>query len=122
MKAAVVYYSLSGNTKYAAEKIAAQLNADLIGVEPEKAYPTGGFMKFFVGGKGALSKDTPALKPYVFEAQKYDCVVIGMPVWAGSVTPPINTFVQENKESLKNKKIAAFICSKGGGGEKRPEA
>ncbi len=118
MKTAVVYYSLSGNTEYAAKKIAEHLNADLIGVEPEKAYPTGGFKKFLVGGKGALSKATPALKPYVFDAQQYDCVVIGMPVWAGSVTPPINTFVEENRGNLQGKKIAAFACSKGGGAEK----
>lgn len=30
MKTAVIYYSLEGNTKYAAEKIAAELKADLM--------------------------------------------------------------------------------------------
>ena len=118
MKTAVVYYSMSGNTEYAAEKIAAQLGADLIRVEPEKAYPTKGLGKFFVGGKSALGKEAPDLKPYQFDAEAYGRVVIGMPVWAGCVTPPINTFVKENLETLQGKKIAAFVCSKGGGPEK----
>ena len=121
MKTAVVYYSMFGNTEYTAEKIAAQLEADLIRVEPEKAYPTKGLWKFLVGGKAAASKATPALKPYQFAAQDYDCVVIGMPVWASSVTPPINTFVKENLEALQGKKIAAFVSSKGGGPEKALE-
>ena len=47
MKTAVVYYSLSGNSAFAAEKIAGQMNADLIRLEPEKAYPDSGFRKFF---------------------------------------------------------------------------
>ncbi|MBO4288596.1 MAG: flavodoxin [Lachnospiraceae bacterium] len=121
MKTAVVFYSMFGNTEYAAEKIAAQLDADLIRVEPEKAYPTRGLRKFLVGGKGAVSKATPALKPYQFEAEAYGRVVIGMPVWASSVTPPINTFVKDNLEALRGKKIAAFVSSKGGGPEKALE-
>ena len=38
MKAAVVYYSRSGITKKIAEKVQAKFNADMIFVEPEKAY------------------------------------------------------------------------------------
>ena len=121
MKTAIVYYSLSGNTEYAAQKIAAQLGADLVCIEPEKAYPTKGLGKFLVGGKGAISKATPALKPYQFDAGAYERVIIGMPVWASSVTPPINTFIKENLEELQGKKLAAFVCSKGGGPEKALE-
>ena len=121
MKAVIVYYSLTGNTEYAAKKIGEQLGADLVCVEPEKAYPSKGLGKFLVGGKGAVSKAAPALKPYQFEAAAYDCVVIGMPLWAGRVTPPINTFVKENREALQGKKIAAFVCSGGGSPEKALE-
>ena len=32
--------------------------------------------------------------------------------------PPIRTFVQENKDVLKEKRIAAFACQSGSGGEK----
>ena len=50
MKTAVVYYSMSGNTELAAERIAAVLGADLIRLTPVKAYPDKGFRKFFWGG------------------------------------------------------------------------
>ena len=56
--------------------------------------------------------------PYVFQAEEYDLVVIGFPVWAGNITPPIRTFVMENKDALQEKRIAAFACQSGSGGEK----
>ena len=54
MKTAVVYYSMSGNTKLIAEKIAGDLNADLIEIFPENSYPDKGFRKYFWGGKSAV--------------------------------------------------------------------
>lgn len=39
-KVLVVYYSWGGNTRVVAEKIKAQLGADLVEIVPETAYPT----------------------------------------------------------------------------------
>ena len=86
MKTIVVYYSLEGNTAYAAEKIAAALGADTLRLQPKKAYPSSGFQKFFWGGKSAVMAEKPALEPYAFRAEDYDCVILGFPVWAGNVT------------------------------------
>ena len=47
MRTAIVYYSMSGNTRYVAEKIAEKINADVIRIEPVKAYPDQGAKKFF---------------------------------------------------------------------------
>ena len=51
MKTAIVYYSLGGNTAYAAQLLAEGLDADLIAIRPVKAYPDTGFRKFFWGGE-----------------------------------------------------------------------
>jgi len=118
MKTAIVYYSMSGNTAAAAKKAAENLNADLIEIKPEKAFPDKGFRKFLWGGKSAVMAETPKLMPYTFEPDKYDLVVIGFPVWASNVAPPVRTFVSENKELLRNKRIAAFACQGGSGAEK----
>ena len=116
MKTIVVYYSLEGNTAYAAEKIAAALGADTLRLQPKKAYPSSGFQKFFWGGKSAVMAEKPALEPYAFRAEDYDCVILGFPVWAGNVTPPIRTFVSEN--NLCANQVAAFACESGAGAEK----
>ena len=41
-----------------------------------------------------------------------------MPVWPGRVTPPLRTFVVENADALRGKRIAAFVCSSGGADDK----
>ena len=116
MKTLIVYYSMEGNTEYAAEKIASELGVETLRIEPLKAYPTKGFRKFLWGGKSAVMAEKPKLLPYKFNADAYDRIIFGFPVWAGNITPPIRTFVIEN--NLKGKRIAAFACQSGSGAEK----
>ena len=118
MKSLVVYYSMSGNCEMVAEKIKELAGADVLRIEPEKAFPDSGFKKFFWGGKSAVMGDTPALKDYSFDASLYDIVVIGFPVWASRMAPPLKTFVADNLEALKGKKVASFACQGGSGAEK----
>ena len=121
MKKAIVYYSMSGNTDYVAKYISDKIDADLIKIEPKKEYPNKGIRKFLWGGKSAVMGETPALEKYEFDSDKYHCIIFGTPVWASSFTPPIRTFIKENKEKLNGKKIAAFICYMGGGADKAIE-
>ena len=116
MKTLIVYYSHDGNTEAAAKKIASACGFDLLRIAPAKAYPESGFRKFFWGGKSAVMAETPKLEPYTFDAEAYDRVIFGFPVWAGNVTPPIRTFVKE--QDLREKRIAAFACQSGAGAEK----
>ena len=118
MKTAIVYYSMGGNTEFAAKKIADKIDADLIRIEPEKSYPDKGFKKYLWGGKSAVMGDTPKLLPYEFDADKYDCIIFGYPVWASNFTPPIKTFIKANMEKIYGKQFAVFACSMGGGAEK----
>ena len=118
MKTAVVYYSMSGNTEYVAQRIAESVGADLIKIEPDKAYPDKGARKFLWGGKSAVMAETPPLLPYEFDGDKYGQVIFGFPVWAGNVTPPLRTFIRDNREALKGKRVAAFACQSGSGAEK----
>ncbi len=118
MNTAVVYYSMSGNTAYVARKIADALQADLIEIRPERQYPDRGLKKFLWGGKSAVMAETPALQPYQFQTAKYGQVIFGFPVWAGNVTPPLRTFIRDNLEGLKGKRVAAFACQSGSGAER----
>ena len=116
MKTLIVYYSLEGNTQYTAERIAAAIGAETLRLAPEKAYPDSGFKKFFWGGKSAVMAEKPQLQPYEFDPAAWERIIIGFPVWAGNVTPPIRTFIKEN--DLRGKRIAAFACQSGAGAEK----
>lgn len=116
MNTLIVYYSHDGNTDAVAKKIADACGFETLRLTPAKAYPESGFRKFFWGGKSAVMAETPELTPYAFDADAYDRIVFGFPVWAGNVTPPIRTFVKEQR--LAGKRIAAFACQSGAGAEK----
>lgn len=115
MKTAIVYYSFEGNTDYIARLAAEKLGAELIRLDTVKTYPKGG-AKFLVGGAAASFHTKPKLKEYSFDAEKYDVVIIGTPVWAGTFAPAIMTFLAEN--SLSGKRLGYIISSSGGNGAK----
>ena len=118
MKTLIVYYSLEGNTAYVADSIAKAIGADTLCLVPKKAYASKGFRKFLWGGKSAVMAEKPPLEEYDVDLTAYDRIVFGFPVWAGNVTPPLRTFIAENLEAVKEKRIAAFACQSGSGAEK----
>ena len=61
--------------------------------------------------------EKPALEPYTFQADDYDCVILGTPVWAGTIAPPLRTFIAENLSALQGKRLAVFVCCSGGPGK-----
>ena len=112
MKTLIVYYSLEGNTRWAAERIAEKLDADTLRLVPKAAYPDKGFKKFLFGGKSAVMKETPELEPYVVDLAQYERIILATPVWAGTMAPPLRAFLQ--KEDLSGKRFALVASSMGG--------
>ena len=118
MKTLIVYYTLEGNTEYAVEKIKEKTGADFLKLIPKKAYADKGFKKFFWGGKSAVFGDKPELEDYNIDLSSYERIVFGFPVWAGTFTPPLRTFIEDNKEAIAGKHFSAFACQGGSGAEK----
>ena len=118
MKTLVVYYSLEGNTEYVANQIKEKTGADLLRLVPKKAYHDKGFAKFFWGGKSAVMAEKPELEAYEVDLSAYERIVFGFPVWASNFTPPIRTFVEDQRDHLSDKKVAAYACQSGSGAEK----
>ncbi len=115
MNTAIVYFSLNGNTDLTAKKISDKTGADLIRLTPVKSYPKTYWKQLFWGGKAAVMGEKPKLEPYTFDADKYDRIIFGTHVWASTFAPPLKTFILENKDKLKGKRIAAFTCFTQGG-------
>lgn len=113
MKSIIVYYSLTGNVDYVARKVAEKLDSDILPLSVLNAYPDKGFKKFYWGGKSAVMKESPELNEYKFDKDKYDLVILGTPVWAGTFTPPLRTFIRDN--DLKCKDLSFFACCSGAG-------
>lgn len=116
MSTVVVFFSFEGNTKFIAETIAETINADIIQLKTSKQYPTEGFGKFFWGGKSVIFGEKPKLINDSIDLNQYEMILIGTPVWAGSYTPPVKSFIRQYK--IQGKRIALFASHGGGGAEK----
>lgn len=112
MKRLVVYYSLSGNTEEAAEKIAKAIGADLLKVETVKEMPKGFLSQMLVGGGQVMMKYIPELKPMDKDANDYDEIILGSPIWNSKGVPAINAFLKDEKAAAKVKSL--FFLSGGG--------
>lgn len=115
MKILVLYYSLEGNTKLIADAISEEINCDVLRLKPKKDVPKKGFLKFVWGGKQVVFNQKPKLDPFNKDLNRYDLVIMGSPVWAGSYAPAFNTFFSE--VAILNKKIALFCCYAGSEGK-----
>ena len=116
MKCAVVYFSWSGNTRFAAETIAKKAGADLFEIKAETPY-SGDFQKCCDEAKpecyGKTLRPIKAIEG--LDLAKYDLVFVGSPNWWGTMAPPVRTWVSQSKEALKGKKVCLFQTHGGGG-------
>ena len=101
MKSLITYYSKTGNTKKIASEIAKILKADVDEIIDLKK--RAGFFGFLIAGKDALFKKTTKIN-FKKNPTNYDLVVIGTPIWAGTITPAVRTYLKNNKF----KKLAFF--------------
>ena len=112
MKRIVVYYSLEGNTKQAAKRLAGQIQAELLEIRPLKDIPKEGGKKFMIGGMQAMFGICPKIADTAFDLSSYDEIILGTPVWAGKCAPAIRSFLKKNHPD--DKVVAVFTCSGGG--------
>jgi len=105
MKTLVVYYSLSGNTKFAAETIAAELGADIVEIVDLKKRQ--GKLAFLSNGRDAGQGKETEIAPIQKSATDYDTIIVGTPIWNKNPTPAIRTYLNSN--NLAGKKVGLFF-------------
>jgi flavodoxin len=107
VKALVVYYSVSGTNRRAAEIIAGALGADL----EEIKYPGNTAMLILRGWLGlGANIGEPARDP-----SKYGLVVVGGPIFAGKLAPPVKAYLQKERGAFAGKLAIFLVC--GGAGD-----
>jgi flavodoxin len=105
VKSLVVYYTRSGNTKFVAETIAAELGSDLEEIVDLKK--RAGKLGWILAGKDSTQEKETKIAPIKLSPTDYDLIVIGTPIWAWKPTPAIRTYIAKN--NLSGKKVALFL-------------
>ena len=107
MKCAVVYFSWSGNTRFAAETISKKAGADLFEIKAETPYNSNYGKCCDEAQPECYGKTLRPIKPIEgLDLAKYDLVFVGSPNWWGTMAPPVRTWVTQNKEALKGRNAA----------------
>lgn len=114
-KVLVCYFSATGTTEKAAQRIAEITGGKLFNIEPAEPYTAAD-----LDWRDSLSRSSvemrnrtfrPALKDSVTDLSDYAVIFIGYPNWWNTHPTIINTFIESN--DLKGKTIVPFMTSGG---------
>ena len=95
-KCLVVFYSRSGNTRRVAEAIAEELGADV--EELVDAKKRNGLFGIVRSGKDAIFRRSTRINEPARDPAAYDLVIVGTPVWVGTVCSAVRTYLTRLKD------------------------
>lgn len=97
-KKLVAYFSASGVTKNAAERLAKAVGADLFEIKPAVPYTSADLDWMNKKSRSSVEMSNPDSRPAIAETlpnmQDYDTVFIGFPIWWYVAPTIINTFLE----------------------------
>ena len=116
-KKLVAYFSASGVTKKAAERLAKAAGADLFEIRPTVPYTRADLDWMNRNSRSSVEMNDPASRPEIAalpdRLAEYDTVFLGFPIWWYVAPHIINTFVESC--DLTGKTVVPFATSGGSG-------
>ena len=116
-KKLVAYFSASGTTKKAAERLAKAAGADLFEIKPVVPYTSADLNWMDKKSRSSVEMNDPDSRPEIAETMPnmadYDTVFIGFPIWWYVAPHIIHTFVESY--DFSGKTLVPFATSGGSG-------
>lgn len=116
-KKLVAYFSASGVTKAAAERLAKAVGADLFEIKPKTPYTKADLDWTNKNSRSSVETNNPNFRPEIAEKlldiSGYDTVFIGFPIWWYVAPKIIDTFVESY--DFSGKTLVPFATSGGSG-------
>lgn len=110
----VSYYSRTGHTQRIAELIAESVGADVERIIDAKSRE--GALGYLTAGRDAMFKRQSRIQPPMKDPSRYNLVILGTPIWAWNLSPPMRTYISDHKAKFNQ---VAFFCTEGGSGGNR---
>jgi len=117
LKAIIVFYSFSGNTKAVAAILAGALR-EKGEVDTIELKPLDETSSFLGQCRRALKKVRAKLEDVNFDVSQYELICIGTPLWVFAPTPAVNTYL-DNCTGIAGKEAVIFTTRGSGAGNKR---
>ena len=116
-KKLVAYFSASGTTKEAAERLAKAAGADLFEIKPTIPYTSADLNWMDKESRSSVEMNDPDSRPEIAETMPnmadYDTVFIGFPIWWYVAPHIIHTFLESY--DFDRKMLVPFATSGGSG-------
>ena len=116
-KKLVAYFSASGTTKKAAERLAKATGADLFEIKPKVPYSSADLNWMDKKSRSSVEMSDKKFRPEISDidvsVERYDEIILGFPIWWYVAPTIINTFLE--KYDFTGKKIVLFATSGGSG-------
>lgn len=112
----VACFSHSGNTMIIARKIQKKTGGAFLEIVPDAPYPQEYKAVVEQAGKELKEGYRPPLKSALPDANSFDVLLVGSPVWWGTIAPPVSSFL--SGLDLKGKVVIPFCTHNGGGPSK----
>lgn len=111
----IVYFSATGTTTHAAEKLANITGGKLYAITPVQAYTSADLDWHNKQSRSSVEMNDPEARPALngnkLNTSDYDVVFIGYPIWWDLAPRIINTFIESH--DLKSKILVPFATSGG---------
>lgn len=113
----VAYFSCTGKTARAAQKLAEAAQADLYEIKPEQPYTQADLNWNNKNSRSSMEMNDPASRPAIAgkvkNMEQYDAVFVGFPIWWYVAPTIINTFLESY--DFSGKTVIPFATSGGSG-------
>lgn len=114
-KVLVAYFSATGTTRAAAERLATVMGADLHEIKPETPYTDADLDWHDKQSRSSIEMADPSSRPAIVkdlsDAAAYDVVFVGFPIWWYTAPTIINTFLETY--DFSGKVVIPFATSGG---------
>ncbi len=122
-KTLMVYYSYTNNVERIVNELKAQIDCDVVEVEPaEKGldyaannYAIGSSLIAAIRNNPNDASSYPAIDPIEVNLDEYGTVIIGAPLWWSQMAAPLQTYLFHNGEKLAGKNIGLIVSSSSSG-------
>lgn len=115
MKILVVYFSATGTTRQAAERLAKATDATLCEIQPQQPYTDADLDWTNEQSRSSIEmkdkQSRPAIKKLSVNIADYDIIYVGFPIWWDTCPTIINTFMES--ADFKGKTVIPFATSGG---------
>jgi flavodoxin len=101
-----MYYSSAGHTRTIAEQVTKAAQADLEELRAAGEPSGTGARHYFWALRHLLLSQKPPLVPVEHDASTYDLIILGSPVWLGTFSPVLRSYIRT--APLARKHVALF--------------